>query len=40
MTPHTKDYTLVHEEQSIVHGDLTGVGLVYMYNIRLNLMNR
>jgi hypothetical protein len=40
MASYAKDYTLVHEEKSIVHGDLTGVGLVSTYNIWLNSTNR
>jgi hypothetical protein len=40
MASYTKDYTLVHEEKNIVHGDLTLVGLVSTYNIWLNSTNR
>jgi serine/threonine protein kinase len=36
MTSYTNDHTPVHEEKNIVHGDLTGVCLVFMYNSRLN----
>jgi hypothetical protein len=40
MSLYTKDYTPVHEEKNIVHGDLEGVGLVSTYSIWLNSMNR
>jgi hypothetical protein len=33
MTSFTKDHTLVHEDKNIVHGDLTGVGLVSTYDM-------
>jgi serine/threonine protein kinase len=40
MRSYTKDHTPVHEEKNIVHGDLTGVCSVFMYNIWLNSTDR